>query len=210
VLGDHLGGLTYEPPLDGGGYARQLSTERRPYRTSDGHICALIYNDKQWDSFLRAIGRESLPAEDERFASYASRSRHVDHVYGALAAIFATRPTAEWMTLLERADIPFMPMHDLQSILHDPHLVATNFFTRVDHPSEGPIRSMKMPVRWQHAGQMPTRPAPRQGQHTREVLRGAGFAAEEIDALMATGAAGAADGADATDATDAANDGAWT
>src|SRR5690606_7572428 len=46
VLGDHLGGLTYDPPLDGGGYARQLSPERRPYRTLDGHICALIYTDK--------------------------------------------------------------------------------------------------------------------------------------------------------------------
>ena len=48
VLGDHLGGLTYEPPLDGCGYARQLSPYRRPYRSKDSYICALVYNDKQW------------------------------------------------------------------------------------------------------------------------------------------------------------------
>lgn len=189
VLGDHLGGLTFEPPLDGGGYARQLSPFRRPYRTLDGHICALVYNDKQWAGFLRAIGRETLPLEDPRFASYASRTRNIDHVYGELAAIFETRDTAEWSALLEAADVPFMPMHDLQSILHDPHLVATGFFQTVEHPSEGPIRSMRSPVTWQNSAPVPLRPAPLHGQHTREVLLAAGYGQAEIDSLLATGAA---------------------
>jgi crotonobetainyl-CoA:carnitine CoA-transferase CaiB-like acyl-CoA transferase len=46
VLVDHLGGLTYEPPLDDGGYARLLSPSRIPYKTSYGHICALNNADK--------------------------------------------------------------------------------------------------------------------------------------------------------------------
>ncbi|RYY96981.1 MAG: CoA transferase, partial [Comamonadaceae bacterium] len=120
VLGDHLGGLTYEPPLDGGGYARQLSPERRPYRTRDGHICALVYNDKQWNGFLGAIGRESL-LQDPRFGSYQGRAANIDHVYGVLAQIFEDRTTAEWMEILERADVPFMPMHTLATVLDDPH-----------------------------------------------------------------------------------------
>lgn len=189
VLGDHLGGLTFEPPLDAGGYARQLSPERRPYRTRDGYICALVYNDKQWRGFLREIGRASLMTDDDRFASYGARSRHIDHVYGVLASIFEERTTAEWMALLERADVPFMPMHDLHSILDDPHLAATGFFSQVDHPSEGTIRSMRMPMTWQHSAPPPQRPAPRQGEHTREVLQDAGYSATEIDDLVATGAA---------------------
>lgn len=189
VLGDHLGGLSFEPPLDAGGYARQLSPERRPYRTSDGYICAMVYNDKQWVNFLRAIGRESLMQEDERFATYAARTQHVDHVYGTLAQIFEQRSTAEWMQLLETADVPFMPMHDLQSILHDPHLEATEFFTTVEHPSEGPIRAMRMPMTWTHSTPVPARPAPRLGEHTREVLQQAGCTADEIDLLCATGVA---------------------
>jgi len=191
VLGDHLGGLSYEPPLDAGGYARQLSPERRPYRTSDGYICALVYNDKQWDSFLRAVGRDAM-LEDERFASYANRSRHIDFVYGTLGAIFEERSTAEWVEILERADVPFMPMHDLQSILQDPHLKATGFFSMVEHPSEGPIRTMRMPMTWQHSTPDVPRTAPRQGEHTREILQQAGYAAEEIEAMLAAGAAGAA------------------
>jgi crotonobetainyl-CoA:carnitine CoA-transferase CaiB-like acyl-CoA transferase len=189
VLGDHLGGLTFEPPLDAGGYARQLSPERRPYRTSDGYICALVYNDKQWEGFLKAIGRESLATEDERFATFANRSRNIDFVYGALSRIFEERTTAEWMQLLEDADVPFMPMHDLQSVLHDPHLEATGFFATVEHPSEGAIRTMRMPITWTNSTADAPLPAPRLGENTREVLGEAGFSAAEIESLMASGAA---------------------
>ncbi len=188
ILGDHLGGLSFEPPLDGGGYARQLSHERRPYRTRDGYVCALVYNDTQWQRFLGAIGRESLLQEDSRFATFAERSRNIDFVYGELGRIFEQRSTAEWMALLEEADIPMMPMHDLQSVLSDPHLVATNFFSTVEHPSEGTIRSMRMPMTWSDSTPEPMRHAPRLGEHSVEVLQEAGFAAAEIDALVAAGA----------------------
>ena len=188
VLGDHLGGLTFEPPLDAGGYARQLSPERRPYPTSDGYICALIYNDKHWRSFLGAVGRDAL-MQDERFATYAGRSRNIDHVYGTLGAIFEQKSTAEWIEILEHADVPFMPMHDLLSVLDDPHLTATGFFSTVDHPSEGPIRTMRMPMTWQHNKPGTARFAPRQGEHTREILQQAGYAPDEIDMLLDAGAA---------------------
>ncbi|MFT4243026.1 MAG: CoA transferase [Acidovorax sp.] len=189
VLGDHLGGLSFEPPLDAGGYARQLSPERRPYQTQDGYVCALIYTDKQWADFLREIGRESLMADDARFASYSARSKNIDHVYGTLASIFQERTTAEWMALLERADVPSMPMHSLLSVLDDPHLAATGFFSVVEHPSEGPIRTMRMPMTWQNHKPAPPRHAPTLGQHTREVLAEMGYAPEQIDAMLAAGAA---------------------
>ena len=48
VLGDHLGGKVFDPPLDGGGYGRLLSPDRKPYRTKDGFVCTMIYNDRQW------------------------------------------------------------------------------------------------------------------------------------------------------------------
>jgi crotonobetainyl-CoA:carnitine CoA-transferase CaiB-like acyl-CoA transferase len=189
VLGDHMGGLTFEPPLDGGGYPRQLSPERRPYRTKDGYICALVYNDKQWEGFLRGIGRESLVHEDSRFATFGNRSRNIDHVYGWLSKVFEERGTAEWMKLLEEADVPFMPMHDLQSVLEDPHLQATGFFRTVEHPTEGAIRSMRMAPQWQHNASDEPRPAPRLGEHTVEVLREAGFSGGEVERLLASGAA---------------------
>ena len=183
VLGDHLGGLTYEPPLDRGGYARHMSPDRRPYQTSDGFISVIIYTDKQWRSFFESTGLVEL-SQDPKFASFAGRLANIDAVYGELGRIFKARTTAEWMTLLVEADIPAMPVHDLESILKDPHLAATDFFALTNHPSEGEIRSMRVAARWSESPAEPERLAPRLGQHSRAILREAGFTANEIARLI--------------------------
>ncbi len=186
VMGDHMGGLTYEPPLDKGGYARHLSRDRRPYKTSDGYVCVIVYNDKQWNSFFKATGREDL-SRDPKFATFAARAANINTVYAELARIFETRTTAEWNALLEKADIPVMPMHDLESILQDPHLVATNYFPIVEHPTEGKIRNMRISATWSDTPAESTRHAPRLNEQGAEILREAGFSADEIAALVREG-----------------------
>ncbi len=186
VMGDHMGGLTYEPPLDKGGYPRHLSRDRRPYKTSDGYISVIVYNDKQWESFFKATGRDDLRS-DPRFATFAGRAANIDLVYGELARIFETRTSAEWMELLNKADVPVMPMHDLQDLLSDPHLVATDYFPVVEHPSEGPIRSMKVSARWSDTRAEPVRLAPRLNEQGEEILHEAGFSSEEIAAMIRDG-----------------------
>jgi formyl-CoA transferase len=191
VMGDHLGGLTFEPPLDQGGYARQMSPDRRPYRTSDGYISVIVYNDKQWNSFFDVSGRQDLRT-DPIFATFAGRLANIDKVYAELGRIFATKSTAEWMRLLNDADIPSMPVHDLLSILEDPHLVKTDFFPVTEHPSEGPIRSMRVATTWSDTPAKPSRLAPRLGEHSHEILQEAGFANEDIARLVKDGVVRAA------------------
>jgi len=186
VMGDHMGGLTYEPPLDKGGYARHLSRDRRPYKTADGYLCVIVYNDKQWNAFFEASGRSDL-RDDPRFASFAGRSVNIDVVYGELARILETRTTAEWTELLIKADVPVMPMHDLEGVLSDPHLVATDFFPVVEHPTEGPVRSMRVPANWSDSKAEPERLAPRLNEHGEAILRDAGFSSDEIAEMIRDG-----------------------
>jgi crotonobetainyl-CoA:carnitine CoA-transferase CaiB-like acyl-CoA transferase len=182
VLIDHLGGLTYDPPLDHGGYARLLSPYRRPYRTSDGHICVLIYNDKQWRSFFEHIGRPEF-LDQPRFANHAARHKHINEIYEEVGAIFLGRTTAEWRELLERADIPVMPMHTLETILDDPHLSAIDFFRTVEHPVEGRIRQMRVPSTWSVTQPEAGGPAPTLGEHGHDILTEADFSTDEIAQL---------------------------
>ena len=191
VMGDHMGGLTYEPPLDKGGYARHLSRDRRPYKTSDGYICVIVYNDKQWENFFKATGRDDL-RQNPKFATFAGRATNIDTVYAELARIFQTRGTAEWTELLTKADVPVMPMHDLESMLQDPHLVATCYFPVVTHPTEGAIRSMKVSASWSETPAEAVRLAPRLNEHGAEILREAGFSADEVAAMVRDGATRAA------------------
>jgi crotonobetainyl-CoA:carnitine CoA-transferase CaiB-like acyl-CoA transferase len=78
-------------------------------------------------------------------------------------------------------------MHDLESILQDPHLVATDFFPVVNHPTEGPIRNMKVSATWSETSVEPTRLAPRLNEHGAEILREAGYSAYEIATLVRDG-----------------------
>jgi len=184
VLIDHLGGLTFDPPLDRGGYARLLAPERRPYRTKDGHICALIYNDKQWRSFFHAIERPDM-LRDPRFCDHASRTRHVREIYAEVAAIFTTRTTTDWISLLEGADLPYTPLRSIDDLIEDPHLAETGFFAHVEHPTEGRIKSMRAPTAWSDSKAPPHRPAPALGEHSREILEELGLPQDSIEDLFA-------------------------
>ena len=96
-----------------------------------------------------------------------------------------TRTTAEWLALLQKADIPCMVPHTLESLLDDPHLKDRGFFVFQDHPSEGRLRTMDEPTTWSETQPASGKFAPRLGQHTREVLAEIGYGEAEIDALVA-------------------------
>src|SRR4051794_13145653 len=192
VLGEHLGGYTFEPAVGEAGYARMLSPDRRPYQTKDAYVCALIYNDKQWKAFFELIGRPEMMAEP-LFATHEVRSKNYDSAYSFVAAELKKRTTAEWVDAFERADIPVQRMNSLEDIVADPHLAAIGYLDTVEHPSEGRIRTLAVPSEWSESTPGYRRHAPRLGEHTREVLGETGLSAKEIDDLIATGAARAAD-----------------
>jgi crotonobetainyl-CoA:carnitine CoA-transferase CaiB-like acyl-CoA transferase len=188
VLGEHLGGHTFEPQHGEAGYARMLAPDRRPYRTKDGYVCTLIYNDKQWRAFFDVIGQpEKL--KDPKFSSQEVRSKHYPEAYAFVAEELKKRSTAEWLEALERADIPVQRMNSIDDIVADPHLAATGYFRTVEHPTEGPIKSMATPSEWSESQPQYRRHAPRLGEHTREVLHEAGLSEQAIESLLSAGAA---------------------
>jgi crotonobetainyl-CoA:carnitine CoA-transferase CaiB-like acyl-CoA transferase len=193
VLGEHMGGFTYvagagEAPGEPG-YARMFAKERRPYETKDGHVCVLVYNQKQWRAFFDLIGRPEL-IEDPRYATQEARSRDFEGANALVASEMRKRSTAEWIAALEAADIPVQRMNSLADIAADPHLAAIGYFSQVEHPSEGRIRAMAVPSEWSESAPLYRRHAPRLGEHTREVLREAGLALAEIELMIKSGAAG--------------------
>jgi crotonobetainyl-CoA:carnitine CoA-transferase CaiB-like acyl-CoA transferase len=182
ILGDHLGGYTFDPPHGPSGYIRILSPDRRPYETRDGYVCALIYNDKQWKGFLQVIGKPEILAQPE-FATHEARSRNYDKAYAMVAEELKRRSTAEWIEAFERADIPVQRMNSLEDIVADPHLAAIGYLKTVEHPSEGRIKVLAVPSEWSESTPEYRRHAPKLGEHTREVLREAGLAEDKIAEL---------------------------
>jgi crotonobetainyl-CoA:carnitine CoA-transferase CaiB-like acyl-CoA transferase len=187
VLGDHMAGRSFEPPIGPPGYSRLLSKDRRPYQTSDGYLCALVYTDKQWTAFFCMIGLANAGERDPRLNSITARTNNYDYVYEWFSAVMKTRTTAEWMRLFEEADIPHAPLHDLDSLIDDPHLAAVGLLQSIDHPTEGALRIAGPAATWSKTPPSIRQYPPRLGEHGTEILREAGFSDSEIKALIAEG-----------------------
>jgi formyl-CoA transferase len=170
LLAEHLDGATFEETPQDFGYDRMLVPHRRPVQTADGYITILPYTNLQWARFFKAVGRDDM-VDHIWVTDMAARSRNIGAVYDMVAQVALTRTTEEWLTLTEEADIPAMPVRNLAELPGDPHLAATGFFQRIEHPSEGPIWTTRPPVRFSATpARHDHRPAPRLGEHTEEIL----------------------------------------
>jgi crotonobetainyl-CoA:carnitine CoA-transferase CaiB-like acyl-CoA transferase len=193
VMVEHLYGETFVPPVESVGYKRVLNRYRRPFKTKDGHLAILPYTDQNWRDFFVIAGRQDL-LDDPRFKTLGTRLRHIEILYEELGKIATTRTNAEWLTELDRRNIPAMVVNSLESLLRDPHLEATGFWQVVEHPTEGTMRLPGIPAAYSKTPAAIRRLPPRLGEHSVEILREAGLSASEIDALLAAGATRGAGG----------------
>ncbi|MCG8490187.1 MAG: CoA transferase [Sneathiellales bacterium] len=184
VLADHMEGETFLPPTGAAGYQRILSPDRRPYQTKDGYLCAMVYTDRHWRDFYKALGREEELERDPRFRNITTRTENISDILAELAELLKTKTSSEWLEIFDQADVPAMPMHTPESLLNDPHLEQVNFFETVEHPTEGKIRDMVVPAYWSETQPERTRPVPNLNEHANEILTEAGFASEEIKKLI--------------------------
>ena len=167
LLVEHASGALFSPPLGPAYYHRAVSTKRRPYRTRDGYISALIYNDKHWARFVAAVQPAWASAELE---TLEQRARQIDRVYELLGKTFAQRTTAQWLQLLRELGIPAAPLRSPQEIMADPHLEAIGFFETVESP-QGQIRFPGVPTWFSRTPGRIAGPAPALGADTEAVLR---------------------------------------
>ena len=164
------------------GSAHRLTAPYQALRTADGHITVGGNTQPLFERLCAAIGREDLPA-DERFATNDDRMANVSDLVAELETALSSRGTDEWVATLVEGGVPCGPIHDYAEVFADEHTQAREMEVTVDHPVEGTIRALGIPVKLSDTPGAVRRPAPLLGEHTEEILQEAGFAPSEIEAL---------------------------
>jgi crotonobetainyl-CoA:carnitine CoA-transferase CaiB-like acyl-CoA transferase len=171
---EHQWGAAFEPPIAPMGYEPVSSASRRPYRTLDGYLALLPYNDSDWHTFFRLAGAPHF-MNDERFATFQARQKNFRLVWDEVERQVARKTNAEWLELLADADIPFSVVNSLDDLMNDPHLESVDFWEIREHASEGALRIPRVPIQMSGARTDITRLPPQLGEHTEEILRECGF-----------------------------------
>ena len=166
MLVEHANGALFDPPLGPAHYHRAVAPNRRPYQTKDGHISALIYNDKHWHAFIEAVQPAWASAE---FATLEQRAKQINKVYGLLGETFRERTTQEWLDLLRKLHIPAAPLRTPDELFDNPHLNAVGFFETVDS-SYGKVRFPGIPTWFSRTPGKIAGPTPALGENTHEVF----------------------------------------
>ena len=163
-------------PLDGG-----------VYRTKDAFILVTgVFGPNPLADVCAGLGIPDL-SQDERFASVRAMIANAAELRARLQERIAQKTTAEWIEILEAADVLCAPVLSIDEAVQSPQVLHNRMVVAPSGSPDG-FRYVGVPVRLSGTpGEVRTE-APRLGEHTVEILEGLGYAAGEIVDLIASGA----------------------
>jgi crotonobetainyl-CoA:carnitine CoA-transferase CaiB-like acyl-CoA transferase len=153
------------------------------FRTLDGYITCGTISDSEWEGFCRATGDSTL-AQDARFATPGARYTHATARINKMQEYIGQHTTAEWLVRLDAADVPCAPILRRGDIVNNEQVVAREIIAEFDQPEVGRVRQPKPAARFEINTAAIGGPAPRVGEHSREVLRELGYSDTDIDKMV--------------------------
>jgi crotonobetainyl-CoA:carnitine CoA-transferase CaiB-like acyl-CoA transferase len=173
-------------------YVGQTVTQQRAasfidliYETKDGYMSVAVMTNEQWSAACRAFGHPEW-LDDPRFATTELRDLNIDARLELIQSALITRGTDEWMAILEEAGVPCAPVLTRSRMITHPQIQASGIVTENDHPRAGRLRQARNAARFSVTQPEHRFGAPDLGAHSEEILREAGFTADEIGALRTT------------------------
>jgi len=158
------------------------------YETQDSYISVAVVADKDWHGLAAAVNRPDF-LQDQRFTTSALREENKDARTRLTQEAVLNFTSADLIAKLEAHDVPCAPVLTRREMINHPQIESNETLLKTHHPKAGHLRQARLPAVFSKQQKTTVSPAPAMGQHTREVLEQAGFAADEIDSLISQRAA---------------------
>jgi crotonobetainyl-CoA:carnitine CoA-transferase CaiB-like acyl-CoA transferase len=168
------------------GSAHILTAPYQAFHASDGWVNVGGANQANWERIAEVLGHPEW-RDDPRFRTNADRMANLEALSAAIDQAMSSRTKDEWIAAFDAAGVPVGPVHTIGEALSHPQTLARGMVVDLVHPEAGATRALGCPVHFSETPASVRRPAPRLGEHTREVLAEAGYSQPEIDALLRDG-----------------------
>ena len=170
------------------GSAHEFTVPWQAFQARDGYVVIATRQENFWRKLCVVLGEPGL-ADDPRFATNPRRLENRAELVPLLESILRTRTVAEWLKMLRVAEVPAAPVNNLDGAFAEPPVAERGMIVEYEHPDAGRVRLPGNPIKISGAPGTISRPAPRLGEHTDEVLRELlNLPAEDIAHLRQQGA----------------------
>jgi CoA:oxalate CoA-transferase len=169
------------------GSRHPLNTPFQVVPTKDGYMVLITVPEEDFQKFCKLAGRENL-ISDNRFQSHKDRVANYEAFEPILNAITKTRTTAEWLALLDQAEIMCGPVNNIAQVVNDPHIKERGMIAEVTHPRAGKLRVAGTPMKFSRTETKIEKACPDVGEHTTKILsRMLGLSSEYLEELRKGG-----------------------
>ncbi|AZG11503.1 CoA transferase [Pigmentiphaga sp. H8] len=156
------------------------------FPTADGHMNIAAMGNEIFARLCKVIGAEAL-LQDERYATVPLRARNRPTLNAAIAERTRTRPTQEWVDLMNREGVPCGPILTMDKTFENEQVRHLGMAASLRHPELGDIQVMGQAIRFSRSDPGEYAHAPSRGEHNAPVYEMLGLSAGDIDALKEEG-----------------------
>ena len=153
------------------GSAHRLTAPYQALRTKDGWITVGGNNHGLWVRFCEAIGRPEL-IEDPRFETNDKRMENRLELQREAESVLVEETTATWVERFDEAGFPAGPINNYEQVFEDPQTVHREMLEHYQHPVEGEVKTLGIPLKMSDTPGSIRLPAPLLGEANDEVWGG--------------------------------------
>lgn len=159
------------------------------YETSDGYITAGAVSDAEWKGMCRALDREQW-LTDERFATPRARGMNVKLRLEMTAEVLRSNTSEYWLKRLDENEVPSAPVLSRPEVIQQEQVQVNDILSEYDQPGLGRIRQPRAAAQFAATPTNREQVAAALGEHGRDILLEAGYAAAEVEELANSGILG--------------------
>ena len=153
------------------------------YKAQDKYITAGAVSDAEWKGMCRALNREDL-IEDIRFASPAGRVSNAQERKEITGQEILKWKSEEILVRFKAEGVPSAPLLDRMELLDNEQILENESILRLNYEGFGEVRQARPAARFEKTPSEISRPAPKLGEHGREILTDLGYSKEKISSLV--------------------------